>query len=39
MTETYGLLALRPLRFGSTLAKRGIFLFGARLSSLIVIHT
>ena len=32
MTETYGLLVLRPLRFRSTLTKRDIFLFGARLS-------
>ena len=36
MTETYGLLVLSPLRFRSTLMKRGIFLFGARLSLLIV---
>ena len=29
-TGTYGLLLLRPLRFRSTLTKRGIFLFGSR---------
>ena len=38
-TETYGLLVLRPLRFRSTLKKRGIFLFGAKLSLLIVAPT
>ena len=32
MTETYSFLVLRPLRF----RKRGIFLFRARLSLLIV---
>ena len=39
MTETYGLLVLRPLQFWSTLTKRGIFLFGARLSLLVVTPT
>ena len=39
MTETYGLLVLRPLRFRSTLTKRDIFLFGARLSLFIVTPT
>ena len=39
MTETYDLLVLRPLRFRSTLTKRGIFLVGARLSLLIVTPT
>ena len=34
MIETYSLLV--PLRFRSTLTKRSIFLFGARLSLLIV---
>ena len=38
-TGTYGLLLLRPLRFRSTLTKRGIFLFGERLSLLIVTPT
>ena len=37
--ETYALLVLRPLRFRSTLMKWGIFLFGARLSLLIVTPT
>ena len=39
MTETYGLLVLRPLRFRSTLTKRDILLFGARLSLLTVTPT
>ena len=39
MTDAYGLLVLRPLRFESTLTKRGVFLFGARLSLLIVTPT
>ena len=39
MTETYGLLVLKPLRFRSALKKRGIFPFGARLSLLIVTPT
>ena len=39
MTETYGLLVLKPLQFRSTLTKRGIFLFGSRLSLLIVTPT
>ena len=39
MTETYGLLVLRPLRFRSMLTKRDIFLFGARLSLFIVTPT
>ena len=37
MIETYSLLV--PLRFRSTLTKRSIFLFGARLSLLIVTLT
>ena len=39
MTKTYGLLVLRPLRLRSMLTKRGIFLFEAMLSLLIVTPT
>ena len=37
--DWHSLLVLRPLRFWSTLMKRGIFLFGARLTLLIVTLT
>ena len=37
--KTHDLLVLRPLRFRSTLTERSIFLFGARLSLLIVTPT
>ena len=30
MTDAYGLLVLRPLRFRSTLTKRGVFLFWSK---------